>query len=118
MTNLAFNRILDFSNGLDFNLGFFFIYIFGVLNAFRSVHTRMLSIILLALTFPLNTRSQDSIPILLSRLDQAIEASPRYDSAKLLEIARLKTHPFRHRDGRPPRFIRPLRHTLRSIQSL
>jgi Domain of unknown function (DUF6377) len=51
----------------------------------------MLSIILLALTFSLNTRSQDSIPILLTRLDRAIEASPRYDSAKLLEIARLKT---------------------------
>jgi hypothetical protein len=50
----------------------------------------MLSIILLALTFSLNTRSQDSIPILLTRLDRAIEASPRYDSAKLLEIARLK----------------------------
>ncbi len=51
----------------------------------------MLSIILLAITFSLNARSQDSIPILLTRLDHAIEASPRYDSAKLLEIARLKT---------------------------
>jgi hypothetical protein len=51
----------------------------------------MLFILLLALTFSLNTRSQDSIPILLTRLDHAIEASARYDSAKLLEITRLKT---------------------------
>jgi hypothetical protein len=88
---MAFNRILDFSNGLDFNLGFFFIFIFGPLNALPSVQTRMLSITLLALTFSLNTRSQDSIPFLLTRLDRAIEASPRYDSAKLQEIARMKT---------------------------
>src|SRR5580692_9912650 len=88
---MAFNRILDFSNGLDFHLGFFFISIFGSLNEFRYVHTRLLSIFLLALTCSLNTRSQDSIPVLLSRLDHAIESSPGYDSAKLLEIANLKT---------------------------
>ena len=88
---MAFNRILDFSNGLDFHLGFFFCAIFEPLNASRSVHTRLLPILLLVLTFSLNARSQDSIPILLTRLDRVIEASPRYDSAKLLEIARLKT---------------------------
>jgi tetratricopeptide (TPR) repeat protein len=55
------------------------------------VQTRMLSITLLALTFSLNARSQDSIPFLLNRLDQAIEASPRYDSAKLREIEKLRT---------------------------
>jgi len=86
----AFNRILDFSNGLDFNLGFFFWYIFGAQNSPPSVQNRMLSITLLALTLSLNTRSQDSIPFLLARLDQAIEASPRYDSAKLREIDKLK----------------------------
>jgi len=99
---MAFNRILDFSNGLDFHLGFFFcpipadgpvirFCIFGVLNAKRSVHTRLLSIVLPALAFSLNTRSQDSIPFLLTRLDQAIKASPGYDSAKLREIGNLKT---------------------------
>src|SRR5580658_7849502 len=51
----------------------------------------MLSITLLVLTFSLNTRSQDSIPILLSRLDQAIDVSASYDLSKLQEIARLKT---------------------------
>jgi hypothetical protein len=51
----------------------------------------MLSIILLALTFSLNTRSQDSIAVLLTSLDHAIEATPRYDSTKLQEITRLKT---------------------------
>jgi tetratricopeptide (TPR) repeat protein len=51
----------------------------------------MLPITLLVLTFSLNVRSQDSIPSLLTRLDQAIEASPRYDSAKLKEIEKLKT---------------------------
>lgn len=72
--------------------------IFAVQNAPRPVYTRMLPIILLALSFSLNTRSQasipqsqDSIPILLARLDHAIESTPRYDSAKLHEIARLKT---------------------------
>jgi hypothetical protein len=88
---MAFNRILDFSNGLDFNLGFFFSIYLRHQNVIRTVHTRMLSIILSLLTFSLTTRSQDSIPFLLTRLDQAIEASPRYDSAKLYEIANLKT---------------------------
>jgi Domain of unknown function (DUF6377) len=104
MSIMAFNRILDFSNGLDFNLGFFFSYIFGALNVLSSVQTRMLPIIFLVLTFPLSTRSQertrlqDSIPILLTRLDQVIESSQHYDSAKLQSIAKLKanlaaTHP-------------------------
>ena len=51
----------------------------------------MLSITLLTLTLSLNSRAQDSIPFLLAQLDQAIEASPHYDSAKLREISLLKT---------------------------
>ncbi|HEV3414095.1 MAG TPA: DUF6377 domain-containing protein [Puia sp.] len=51
------------------------------------MQTRILSIALFALTFSLNAQSQDS---LLARLDQAIEGSPRYDSAKLREIENLK----------------------------
>jgi hypothetical protein len=55
------------------------------------VYTRTLSILLLASTFSLTTRSQDSIPVLLTHLDQVIEAAPHFDSTKLQEIARLKS---------------------------
>ena len=47
----------------------------------------MLSIILLALTFSLNTRSQDSIPTLLTRLDNAIEASSHSGDTALMGIS-------------------------------
>jgi hypothetical protein len=85
---MAFNRILDFSNGLDFYLGFFFfINIFGHQNYLLPVTTRMLPI-LFCLTFSLNARCQDS---LLKQLDRAIEAAPKYDADKLGSIDQLKT---------------------------
>jgi hypothetical protein len=54
------------------------------------VHTRLLPI-LLCLVFSLRASSQDNTGPLLHDLDQAIEASPRYDADKLNTIGQLKT---------------------------
>ena len=101
---------MDFSNGLDFYLGFFFlitgqpsricglrradlhpvyVYLSTKINAI-NVLSRLL-FIATALSIFLAARCQDSSSILLTRLNQAIEATTRYDSAKMLTIQRLKT---------------------------
>jgi hypothetical protein len=86
---MAFNRILDFSNGLDFYLGFFFyattllpLRIFEDRNYLAKVPMRILLFFyLLFLCSP--AISQD-----LTRLDDALAASSKYDSAKTSEIRR------------------------------
>jgi Domain of unknown function (DUF6377) len=92
---------LDFSNGLDFYLGFFFlitrrssdlrsvsVYLNTKIYAIK-VFNRLLFIATALVSF-LTARCQDSTTILLTRLNQAIEATARYDSAKDQTIRRLK----------------------------
>ena len=105
ISNKAFNRILDFSNGLDFYLGFFFssravrpleislrsVYVYLNTKIYAIKVLSRLLFIATALSFSLTARCQDSIPVLLTRLNQAIEATTRYDSTKTQTILQLKT---------------------------
>src|SRR5258708_21814332 len=103
---MAFNRILDFSNGLDFYLGFFFspspirsLYCprsrisagtlppIKIKNYFWPIIATIMrniltGILLLALSSAWCQKSPDNTSILLHQLNQAIEASPKYDAAK------------------------------------
>ena len=88
LSNKAFNRILDFSNGLDFYLGFFFCLTCSVLlsvylrtkNYLANVPKRILLIFNLILFF-FPALAQD-----LTGLGHALDASAKYDSSKTSEI--------------------------------
>jgi len=76
---------LDFSNGLDIYLGFFYC---PPLLYICSMYQRLLSALLLTLS--LTARCQTNFPLTLARLNQAILEAPGFDAEKERKIALLK----------------------------
>jgi hypothetical protein len=88
---VAFNRILDFSNGLDLYLGFFLFppfYSPPIAHYICNMPRCLLPVVLLALS--LTARCQNNAALSLGDLNQAIETSSRYDAEKARNIDLLK----------------------------